>query len=187
MTPIVAVEAVRRTVARALEAMSNSLDAALASYSQGAVGEPGKEPASISEAADALRQAQAFVSGMNGPLESKSERARFTDTLLALDDASRLAEIAGEKVGPGMANGGADDRRATELCAEAMRNAASVAGEIAAPHAADGRSVPDKSRRAAPQATPPEDALVRLEEPKRSASCSALIAARRWARSSLGS
>jgi phosphate:Na+ symporter len=90
--------------------------------------------------------------------------------LLALDHASRLAEIAGEKVGSGVANGGPDDRRAAELCAEAMRNAASVAAETAAPHA-DAHSIPDKSRPAAPdspafdaQATPCEDALVRLGE-----------------------
>ena len=78
----------------------------------------------------------------------------------------QLAEIAGEKVGSGVANGGPDDRRAAELCAEAMRNAASVAAETAAPHA-DAHSIPDKSRPAAPdspafdaQATPCEDALV---------------------------
>jgi phosphate:Na+ symporter len=42
-----------------------------------------------------LRQGQEFISGMNGPLESKNDQWRLTSTLHALDHASRLAETAG--------------------------------------------------------------------------------------------
>src|SRR4029077_4290633 len=52
-TPIVAVEAVRRTVARALGAVCSSVDATLAAPSRGDMSEKGA--ASIAQAADALR------------------------------------------------------------------------------------------------------------------------------------
>jgi phosphate:Na+ symporter len=43
-----------------------------------------------------LRQAQEFMSRMNGPPESEEEQERLTSTLHALDHASRLAETARE-------------------------------------------------------------------------------------------
>jgi phosphate:Na+ symporter len=139
-TPIVAVEAVRRTVARALGALCGSLDATLAAASRGDTLHPGKDVIPFSEATDALRQAQEFISGMNGPLESKDDQRRLTSTLHALDHASRLAETAGEEGGFETASwlGGV---RAVKLCAEAMRNAALIAGEITAPATARSDAV----------------------------------------------
>jgi phosphate:Na+ symporter len=117
-TPIVAVEAVRRTVARALGALCGSLGASLAAASRGDTLRPGKDVIPFSEAADALRQ---FISGMNGPLESKHDQRRLTSTLHALDHASRLAEKAGEEEGFETASDGPGGVSAAKLCAEEMR------------------------------------------------------------------
>jgi hypothetical protein len=61
-TPIVAVEAVRRTVARAVGALCNSLDASLTAASRGDTLRPRKDVIPFSEVTDALRQAQEFIS-----------------------------------------------------------------------------------------------------------------------------
>jgi phosphate:Na+ symporter len=160
-TPIVAVEAVRRTVARALQAVCRSVGAALAAASGSGLVRQAKDAISVPEAADALRQAQVFMSEVNGPPESDDEQRRLTSTLHALDHASRLAETVGEEAAFGTVSSGPDDVRAAELCAEAMRNAASIAGGVAA---LPGHEMPGSSEAAldAP-ATSAEDALVRLE------------------------
>jgi len=161
-TPIAAVEAVRRTVARALGTVCRSVDVALASASGGGPFRPSKDAASVSEAADALRQAQVFMSDVNGPQESDDEQRRLTSTLHALDHASRLAETVGGDAEFGTVSGGPDDVRAAQLCAEAMRNAASIAGGVARP----GNEMPGSSGSDATldaPATSTEEALVRLE------------------------
>jgi phosphate:Na+ symporter len=91
-SPIVAVEAVRRTIARALVAVCSSVEPTLAAASRGEPIRPGKD--FISEAANALRQAQVFLSDVPGPPDSDDEQRRLTNTLHALDHASRLAETA---------------------------------------------------------------------------------------------
>ena len=155
-TPIAAVEAVRRTVARALEAVCASVDAVLAAASGGGTVRPARDP--VPEAADALRQAQVFISEVQGPPESDDEQRRLTSTLHALDHASRLAEAAGKEAEFGGVNGGSVDGRAVQLCLDAMRSAAAVAGEVAAlpdPHRApDVLGAPTVSA---------EEALVELE------------------------
>jgi phosphate:Na+ symporter len=124
LTPIAAEEAVRRTVARALAATCDAIhDAVL----------PPKRALSVSEAGDALRKAQEFISEASGPPESADEQERFTRTLHALDHASRLAEVAGEKSGFGPILAGTDIARAAELCAAAMRNAAVIADDVVVP------------------------------------------------------
>jgi phosphate:Na+ symporter len=72
------------------------------------------------------------MSDVQGPPESDDEHKRLTSTLHALEHASRLAEMASQGVDFGTVTGGADDKRAAELCADAMRNAAWVAGELTA-------------------------------------------------------
>jgi phosphate:Na+ symporter len=131
-TPIVAVEAVRRTTARVLGAVCKSIDAGLAAATSGGSVRSGKDAVPLREAADALRQAQVFMSDVSGPPESDEEQQQLTSTLHALDHASRLAETAGEGTDFRTAAGGPDDARAAELCADAMRGAASLASEIAA-------------------------------------------------------
>src|SRR5262249_60104981 len=118
-TPIAAVEAVRRTVARTLVALCGSLDATLAAASRGESVRPRKDAVSVPEAADALRRAQAFMSDVNGPPESEDEQQRLTSTLHALEHASRLAETARDQAEFRTVNGGTDDMRPARPCAHA--------------------------------------------------------------------
>src|SRR6185503_730763 len=64
-TPIVAVEAVRHTIARVLLTVCGSVEAKLAG-SAGAM-HLGKDAVSVKEAADAVHQAQIFLSDVAGP------------------------------------------------------------------------------------------------------------------------
>jgi phosphate:Na+ symporter len=146
-TPIAAVEAVRRTVARALIAVCRSLDNALQGASRVEAVRPGKDAVSVPEAADALRQAQIFMSDVSGPPESDDEQRRLTNTLHALEHASRLAEAAGEKGEFTALNGGPDDVRASRLCADAMRSAVVAASEVAARNVGDDHATPIDARR----------------------------------------
>jgi phosphate:Na+ symporter len=130
-TPLATVEAVRRTVARVLEAVCGPLATALAASNPGTSARAGKSAVPVAEAADALRQAQVFLSEASGPPESAGEQRRLTSTLHALDHASRLTEAVGGQAEFGTTPGGSEDMRATEVCASAMRSAASLAAEVA--------------------------------------------------------
>jgi phosphate:Na+ symporter len=169
-TPTVAVEAVRRTVARALAAMCNCVEAALATASRGEVFRPGSKPVSVQDVADALRQAQVFMSDMSGPPESEDEQRRLTSTLHALDHASRLAETAGEEFDFRTVNSGPDEAHAALLCAQAMQDAASVASEVAASSVIRDYTTPHESRDGSPEPAEARStldasgALVRLEQ-----------------------
>ena len=121
----------------------------------------GGMPFSAHEAVDALRQAQVFLSDVAGPPDSDDEQRRLTRTLHALDHASRLAETAGG-IDFKTVDGGADDVRAGQLCADAMRIATSIAHDVALPAGID-RS-PQVSPAASGAETPSTDeALVQLE------------------------
>jgi phosphate:Na+ symporter len=164
-TPIVAVEAVRRTIARALVALSGSVEDTLAAASRGEPVHPEKDAVSVPEAADALRQAQIFLSDVTGPPSSTDEQRRLTSTLHALDHASRLAETA-NGIDFETVHGGPDNARAGQLCAEAMRSAGFVADEVAAPHdiIQSARAVPALPDAASNPATvSTAEALVQLE------------------------
>ena len=131
-TPIAAEEAVRRTVARSLGTMCGSIGEALTATNHGTPVRAGKEAVSMTEASNALRQAREFMSEASAPPESGEEQERLTSTLHALDHASRLAEVASEKGELRSVPRGSEDVRAAELCAEAMRNAVLIAGEVGA-------------------------------------------------------
>ncbi|MCC8962576.1 Na/Pi cotransporter family protein [Bradyrhizobium sp. Pear76] len=131
VTPIATVEAVRRTVARALETMCGSLATALSAANQDASVAAGRTTVPAAEAASALRQAQEFMSKVSGPPEAEDEEQKLTSTLHALDHAYRLAETFGEETELGTPPGGPQDMRAVEICAEAMRSATSLAAEVA--------------------------------------------------------
>ena len=146
VTPIAAEEAVRRTVARSLGTMCGSIGQALTPTNPGTSVRGGKDAVSVTEASDALRQAQEFMVEASGPPQSEDEQERLTSTLHALDHASRLAEVAGEKGEFGPVSSGSEDVRSAELCAEAMRNAVLIAGEVGA--------LPDDSERATPVGAP---------------------------------
>jgi phosphate:Na+ symporter len=147
MTPIAAEEAVRRTVARSLGTLCGSIGAALTGTNHGTSVRARKDGISVTEASDALRKAGEFMSETSGPPESEDEQQRLTSTLHALDHASRLAEVAGEKGEFGsVSSGSAEDMRAAELCVEAMRNAVLIGGEVGSlPHDPD-QAVPVKAR-----------------------------------------
>jgi len=101
-----------------------------------------------------LRQAREFMSEASGPPESEAEERRLTNTLHALDNASRLAEVASEKDGFGQAAAGPQEARAVQLCVEAMGHAATIADELGA--------LPDGSAPAASDGAPIQQALVQL-------------------------
>jgi phosphate:Na+ symporter len=142
-TPIATEEAVRRTVARALGTMCRSLAPVLAAGNPTASVRP-RNDVSVAEAADALRQAQEFMSTVSGPPQSEDEQERLTSTLHALDHAARLAETAGDGADFGTPTRGPEDIRAAEACAEAMRDAAALAGEVATLPASFDHAVPGK-------------------------------------------
>jgi phosphate:Na+ symporter len=139
-TPIATEEAVRRTVARALGTMCESLAPVLVAVTPGASARPTKDVVSVAEAADALRRAQEFMSEVSGPPQSEDEQGRLTSTLHALDHASRLAETVDDEAEFSTPTGGPEDMRALQVCAEAMRDAASLASEAAAPPTSPGHA-----------------------------------------------
>jgi phosphate:Na+ symporter len=153
-TPIVAVEAVRRTVARALATICGSVEARLAGRT-----EPirvGKETVSVPDAADALSQAQIFLSDVTGPPDTEEEQQSLTSTLHALDYASRLADAASAVINVGSLDGGPEDIRAATLCAEAMGSAILIARSVEPP--------PDMAE--SPHLVSTDNALAELERCK---------------------
>ena len=163
VTPIAAEEAVRRTVARSLGTMCGSIGEALTATNHGTTS---ARTVSVTEASDALRRAGEFMSEASGPPESEEEQERLTSTLHALDHASRLAEVAGEKGELGSAPSGSEDVRAAGLCAEAMRKAVLIAGEVGALPDAGDHAVPVEAadgEKEAPNGAPAEQAIVELE------------------------
>ncbi len=156
LTPLAAEEAVRRTVARSLGAMCGYIGEALTPANNGAPVRGKNSAVSLTEAGDALRQAQEFISDASGPPESEEEQERLTRTMHALDHASRIAEVAGDTSEFGSLPIGSEDVRAAELCAEAMRNTVVIADEVGA--------LPD-----APDPIAPADALDAMTQLERCA------------------
>jgi phosphate:Na+ symporter len=157
---------VRRTVARALAAVCQSIEATLAAADRGGTVSRAKGVISVAEAADALRQAREFMSRVDGPPESEDEQRRLTSALHALDHASRLTETAGGVAEFGMTYGGSEDVRAAQLCADAMRSAAAAAGQVADLPAGPDHAATAKAQREPPRptaATSTDEALARLE------------------------
>jgi len=141
VNPVIASEAVRRTVARAIETLCGSIGAASPGSNMSGWSGGGKAAASAAEIADALGEAQEFMSEVSGPPDSPDDQRRLTSTLHALDHASRLAELSGPQPGLDAANG-PEDARAAELCTQAMRNASSIAREVADEAALSDRALP---------------------------------------------
>ena len=106
------------------------------------------------------------MSEASGPPESE-EQKRLTSTLHALDNASRLAEVAGEKGELGSVPRGSEDALAAELCGEAMRNAVLIADEVGAlpgDHDQPARiETFDPEQEVAAHGAPSEQAMVKLE------------------------
>jgi phosphate:Na+ symporter len=148
--------------------MTGSIGQALTATNDGTSARARKDADAVIEASDALRQAREFMSEVNGPPESEKEQERLTRTLHALDHASRLAEVAGEKGEFVLVPSGSEGVRAAELCAEAMRNAVLIAGEVGAlpddpDQAAAVEALDGKKKEVAANGAPTEQAMVQLE------------------------
>ncbi len=153
-SPVVAVEAVRRTIALAIGAICQNIDAAVSGD------EKAGAALSIAEPARALRQAREFMSEVSGPPDSEREELRLTGALHALDHVSRLAEIAGEEPEFPTTKNGPDEERAARLCARAMRSALSAVGDIAGEKALSDAAAPIDSM----ETLAAGSALAKLEE-----------------------
>jgi phosphate:Na+ symporter len=123
--PVIAVETTRRVVAEALSTMATSVESTLSTGAGGA-----KQGATA--AAESLAQVRNFLSELKEPPESKEEQLRMTNTLHALDHASRLVEILVEDDALGQATRVHLDAHATSLCAQAMRATQAIGQSITA-------------------------------------------------------
>jgi phosphate:Na+ symporter len=130
---VVAVEAVRRTVARVLEALCSSAAVGLESLGRGRDLGSSVDGATVSQTSDALQQAQSFLSKVTEPPASEEEQRWVISTLHALDHTVRLADAVGQNAMVEVATIGPEERRAASLCAQAMRNAAAIATPLARP------------------------------------------------------
>jgi len=159
-SPNVAVEAVRRTVERALETLCSATAKALDGAAPGGTARPAIDEATLAQASDALREAGAFLSQADPP-PSEEGHAWYTSTVHALDHATRLAEAVGAMAKAGLATDGPEEAGAAALCARSMREAAGAAAGLARAagpaHAADD----DLPKEAA--SPPAEDAVLSLE------------------------
>jgi phosphate:Na+ symporter len=139
-SPMVAVEAVRRTVERALETLCGATASGLDGAVKGGTVRPALDDATLAQASDGVRQASDFLSKSDPP-PSEDGHAWFTSTVHALDHASRLADSVQAMARTGLATDGPDEQRAAALCAQSMRDAAGAAANLAVAagpgHAAD--------------------------------------------------
>ena len=139
-SPMVAVEAVRRTIERALETLCVATASGLDRAVQGGTARPILDDVTRTQASDALREASAFLSKSDPP-PSEEGHEWFTSTVHALDHAGRLAEAVEAMAKTGVATDGAEEARAAALCAGSMRDAAAAAANLAVAagpaHAAD--------------------------------------------------
>jgi phosphate:Na+ symporter len=137
---MVAVEAVRRTVERALETLCVATASGLDGAVKGGTVRPAIDDATLAQASDGVRQASDFLSKSDPP-PSEEGHAWFTSTVHALDHASRLAEAVDAMAKTGVATDGHEELSAAALCAGSMRDAAGAAANLAVAagpgHAAD--------------------------------------------------
>src|SRR5215475_7345834 len=117
-SPIVAVEAARRTVAHILWGLCSSATPA-------------------AQAADTLREVHAFLSKVTEPLPSEDEQQWFIGTLHALDHTIQLAETIREGTPIETSLDSPDEQRAVQLYTDAMLSAAKGAVELEQ-HVTDG-------------------------------------------------
>jgi phosphate:Na+ symporter len=171
--PIATVEAVRRTIARVLASICGSAETALNTARGRGSAIAFTSATSRLEIDEALRQVQAFMAEVSGPLESDEEGDRITTTLHALDHVYRLAEAAGREVDISIVDDGPEEVRSTRFFVEAMRNGRIIADAVATGLADHSPTVltgppqtPDVSpgQSSATPATSSDLALVHLKE-----------------------
>jgi phosphate:Na+ symporter len=167
---MVAVEAVRRTIERALEILCGATATGLESVVKGAMARPAIDEVTRLQASHGVREASDFLSKSDSP-PSEEGHAWFTSTVHALDHASHLADAVDAMARAGVATDGPEEISAAALCAQSMRTAASAAANLAVVagpgHAADdglakpARAVADQAIDA--HAGPVDDAAQDLE------------------------
>ncbi len=162
--PIIAVEAVRRTIAGALKETCARVSALIVPKLGARPVTLGEDSAPTLEAERALSQAQVFTAEINGPPESQHEQQRLISTLHALDHAWRLVATVRDGAWVRIPSGGPDVMRAIQLCSDAMHNAAMVAGELATTSTEDARVHPSASQ---PGTTKRNQTLAQLERSAR--------------------
>ena len=140
--PTVAVEAVRRTVERALECLCVAAATGLEGAAEGKTVRPAIDAATLAQASDAVRQASDFLSKSDPP-PSEEGHAWFTSTVHALDHASRLAEAVDAMAKAGVATDGPEELSAAALCAQSMRDVAGAAARLAV-YAGPGHAADDE-------------------------------------------
>jgi phosphate:Na+ symporter len=164
-SPMVAVEAVRRTVERALETLCFASATGLDGAAKGGTVRPALDDITRVQASDALRQAGAFLSKADAP--PSEGHAWFTSTVHALDHASRLAEAVGAMAKTGVATDGPEEIKAAALCAGSMRAAAGAAANLAVAagpgHAADDQLAQTIAGAKTSVAKPGDDGTENLE------------------------
>jgi phosphate:Na+ symporter len=116
-TPIVAVEAARRTVSHVLAALCAAPDA-------------GIDVVTVSRASDALREANAFLSKVTEPLIDEGEQRWLISTVHALDHAVGFADTLRESAKIQVTLDQPAEGRAVALGAEATRSAAEVLASL---------------------------------------------------------
>jgi phosphate:Na+ symporter len=162
-SPMVAVEAVRRTIERALETLCGATANGLEGAVKGAMVRPAIDEATRLQASDGVREASDFLSKSDPP-PSEEGHAWFTSTVHALDHASRLAEAVDAMARMGVATDGPEEISAAALCAGSMRDAAGAAASLAVA-AGPGHAADDELAKAASDARagPVDDAAQNLE------------------------
>jgi phosphate:Na+ symporter len=141
-SPMVAVEAVRRTVERALETLCVATATGLEGATAGGAVRPALDEATLAQASEGVRQASDFLSKSDAP-PSDEGHAWFTSTVHALDHASRLAESVEAMANTGVATDGPEELSAAALCAQSMRAAAGAAANLGI-HAGPGHAADDE-------------------------------------------
>jgi phosphate:Na+ symporter len=154
--PTVAVEAVRRTVERALETLCLATAKALAGAVEGGTVRPAIDEGTLAQASDAVRQAGGFLSKADPP-PSDEGHAWYTSTVHALDHATRLAEAVDAMAKTGLTTDGPEELSAAVICARSMREAAGAAVGLAR-SAGPGHAADDEL--ASPAITLAKDAAV---------------------------
>ncbi len=131
--PTVGVEAARRTIAGALEAICTSTSESLCQTTDRGRLRAAADDTTWARATEALERTRTFLSELSEPPASKAERHRLAGTLHALDHTTRLAEAIRENGDLSPAAGDEAGARATAWCIEAMQVAAEAAAHAAAP------------------------------------------------------
>jgi len=147
-SPIVAVEAARRTVAHVLATLCSQ------------AGSPAREPVAA-QSSEALHQVQAFLSKVTEPLPSDDERRWFIETVHALDHVARLTDTFREGTKVDAPLDSPDEQRAVQLYRKAMQGAAESA--VLLEHATVQHPEGEHAAANAPGEGKPAESLERLE------------------------